>query len=392
MLCPRCHKPLTASLEPGPNGRVEIDVCQSCHGVWFDGGELALLTRVGNSEVFDLRSPLFEGDTPSVPCPRHAEIKMFERELATARVRAMAGVATGNGAAAPLKIDQCPKCQGLWFDGGELDALTKTLRESRMAPFLLDPNTTQKPTTSWLWLFMLLTGLPIEGSHPRLRRPVAMYTLIALCVLAFFWQLLSPNPEAATMQYGLVPDQLRGGYFLPLLTHMFLHGGLLHLLGNMYFLWVFGDNVEDRLGSMRFLMLYFLSGVGAVVLHAVLTDRGDIPVVGASGAIAGIMGAYAVLFPRARLVSLIFIFAVRWKTSTYLIIWLIYQVIGAAMGVPGIAWWAHIGGFFIGGAIAWPFRLGVARGPNDKSATPPILPPTSTSGSTGSGGKQLEWY
>jgi membrane associated rhomboid family serine protease len=392
MLCPRCRTPLQATLEPGPAGRLEIDVCATCRGIWFDGGELAQLTRAENSEVFDLHSPLFEGDTPSVPCPRHADTRMLERELATARVRAFAGTASGEAAAEPLKIDQCPKCSGLWFDGGEVEALAKTLRESRMAPFLVDPNRSVKPTSTWLWLFMLLTGLPIEGGNPRHRRPVCMYTLLALCVLGFFWQLTTLNPESTVQLYGLVPDQLRAGYYLPLLTHMFLHGGLVHLLGNLYFLYVFGDNVEDRLGASRFLMLYFLSGLGAAVLHSVLTDRSDIPVIGASGAIAGIMGAYAVLFPRARLVSLIIIFSVRWKTATYLVIWLIYQIIGAAMGVPGIAWWAHIGGFFVGGAIAWPFRLGVARGPNDKSARPPVLPPAASSTSPPSSDKKLEWH
>src|SRR5262249_741738 len=140
MQCPRCRVSLQATLEQTPNGRVEIDVCPNCKGVWFDGGELALLTSVGNSHLFDLHSQLLEGDSPSMFCPRHPAVRMLEREIATTRVRALTGESGRGSDEAPLRIDQCPQCSGIWFDGGELDELGKAMHQSRMAPFLIDPS------------------------------------------------------------------------------------------------------------------------------------------------------------------------------------------------------------------------------------------------------------
>jgi membrane associated rhomboid family serine protease len=330
--------------------------------VFFDGGELELVAGIENRELFDINSPLLEGDKPSLPCPRHPEKRMIEREVAGTRVRLLRTFVTDDKEPQPLRIDQCEHCGGIWFDGGELEALAQSLRESRMAPFLVDPQIRERKVSGWLWPFMMLTGLPVESWQPRLRRPYCMWMLVALCCLGFLTQLFSPDPEALVRFYGLVPADLRMQRLMPLVTYMFLHGGVAHLLGNLYFLWVFGDNVEDRLGSSRFLLLYLLAGIGAAACHAGLTGRTDIPVVGASGAIAGVMGAYAVLFPRARLVSLIVFFQVRWKTSTYLLMWLGVQLLGGMLGTPGIAWWAHVGGFLVGGLLAWPYRRGVARG------------------------------
>ena len=387
MLCPRCKEPLIATLEQTPSGRIEIDRCASCHGVWFDGGELAALAQLGNSEAFALHSSILVGDAVTMPCPRHPETKMIERQLAPSRTQA---VPMPGGTASLLSIDQCPTCHGLWFDGGELDQLAHSLRDSRLAPFLADPAVMNGPSSAWRWLFMLMTGLPVEQWQPRLRRPLAVMTLLALCVLVFLWQL-SDGRDMLVSQYALVPAHFVRGGWQPLLLHMFMHGSLLHILGNMYFLWVFGDNVEDRLGPLRFLFLYFGAGLGAVLCHALLTDRPGIPVLGASGAVAGVMAAYVVLFPQARLVSLIFFFTVHWKTRTYLLVWLIYQLIGAGLGIPGIAWWAHVGGFAVGYLIARPFRLGVAA----ENLSPPTSswPPTSDdSSSPAPTSRRLEWH
>ncbi len=388
MLCPRCKEPLHATLEQTPSGRVEIDRCAACHGVWFDAGELAMLAQLGNSEAFALQSPLLAGDDASVPCPRHPELRMLERQLLPTKARI---VPLGGDDSGPLTIDQCPTCHGLWFDGGELDQLAKSLRDSRLAPFLADPAVMDRPGSAWRWIFMLLTGLPVEQWQPRLRRPLSVLTLIALCAVVFLWQLGAPGHDMLADQYGLVPSRILQSGPWPLLLHMFMHGNLLHILGNMYFLWVFGDNVEDRLGPLRFMYLYFAAGFGAALCHAVLTNRPDIPAVGASGAVAGIMAAYVVLFPQARVVSMIMFFSVRWQTSTYLLVWLGYQVLGASLGIPGIAWWAHIGGFIVGYLVARPYRLGIAEPkaanevawpPHRATAAPP--PPNSS--------RRMEWY
>jgi membrane associated rhomboid family serine protease len=190
-----------------------------------------------------------------------------------------------------------------------------------------------------------------------------MPILVGLCVIVFGWQL-SGNLEASVMTWGLIPERLFAGHMATLFSHMFLHGGLGHLLGNMYFLWVFGDNVEDRLGRARFLTLYLVAGLCAGLSHAFLDPDHTAPVVGASGAISGVMAAYAVLFPRTRLISLIFFWRVRWRTWLYLGMWLVLQVIGVYMHHPGIAWWAHIGGFVVGGAIAWQLRPAPRQAPS----------------------------
>lgn len=174
--------------------------------------------------------------------------------------------------------------------------------------------------------------------------------------------------ESSTLRWGLVPARLFRGDYLPLLTAMFLHGSWAHLLGNMYFLWVFGDNVEDCLGRLRFLALYLGAGLAASLAHALFTSDPTLPELGASGAISGVMAAYAVLFPRARLVSLIVFFRVRWHAATYLLGWLALQILGAYLHKSGIAWWAHIGGFVVGALMALRFR------------PPPLVPVSSIRG------------
>lgn len=318
---------------------MEVDYCPRCRGIWFDARELAELLAIGNLDAFTRESPLLRDDSSSVlSCPRHHHSPMHERTLASPR-----------GAVRPIRIDQCTGCEGLWLDGDELNQVSRALLAAEVQPFLASPD---RPTGLAVWLFMLLTGLPVEGWNPRRRRPIATGVLIALCVAGFAWQLIM-GLEASILGHGLVPVRIAPG---PLLSHMFLHGDLLHLLGNLYFLWVFGDNVEDRLGRPAFLLLFLLSGLAAALLHCGLTDDPHVPVVGASGAISGVMAAYAVLFPRARLVSLIIVFQVRWNAVTYLLLWLALQLVGASLHVPGIAWWAHVGGFLAGGAIAWRLR------------------------------------
>jgi len=139
--------------------------------------------------------------------------------------------------------------------------------------------------------------------------------------------------------------------YLSLLMSLFMHGSLWHLLGNMLFLWVFGNNIEDHLGAFRYIVFYLLCGVGASLVHILFNLNSLVPVIGASGAVSGVMGAYLVLYPRARIRTLVFIFIfitfVDIPASFFLILWLIFQFFYAG-GTSGIAWLAHVGGFFIG--------------------------------------------
>ena len=155
-----------------------------------------MLAQLGNSEAFALQSPLLAGDDASVPCPRHPEMRMLERQLLPTKARI---VPLGGDDSGPLTIDQCPTCHGLWFDGGELDQLAKSLRDSRLAPFLADPAVMDRPGSAWRWIFMLLTGLPVEQWQPRLRRPLSVMTLIALCAVVFlqFFTRYALNDSAA---------------------------------------------------------------------------------------------------------------------------------------------------------------------------------------------------
>jgi membrane associated rhomboid family serine protease len=141
---------------------------------------------------------------------------------------------------------------------------------------------------------------------------------------------------------------------------MLLHGGLMHLIGNMVFLWVLGDNVEDALGHLRYVAFYIVAGLAAALSHAGLDPASKIPMIGASGAISGVMGAYLVLHPRAMIATLVFRFVVHLPAFVVLGLWIAFQFVNAAMADPskgGVAWWAHIGGFFAGAILIVPMRL-----------------------------------
>src|SRR6266853_562216 len=187
--------------------------------------------------------------------------------------------------------------------------------------------------------------------------------LIAINVVVFLYQL-SMDQEGLTLfveRWGIVPDAI-SGHLQTLLTSMFLHGGWMHLLGNMLFLWVFGRNVEDLIGGGRFLVLYLCCGLAAAILQVVTNPYSRLPTIGASGAIAGVMGAYLIKFPRARIVTLvpiiIFITTVDIPAAFLLLYWFAIQFfsgvgsVGYSQASSGdVAWFAHIGGFLAGMAL-----------------------------------------
>jgi membrane associated rhomboid family serine protease len=213
---------------------------------------------------------------------------------------------------------------------------------------------------------------PIRDETPRYSTPYVTYFIIALNVLVFLFELsIEAQGERALNSFirtfGVVPLHFEraatlghlslAGMFLPLLTSMFLHGSWMHIIGNMWFLWIFGDNIEDHLGHFLYLVFYLLSGVTAGLAYTLLDANSNVPTVGASGAIAGVMGAYFVLYPRARVVTWFppfFVFHVpAWVMLGY---WFVYQCLsGAATSITtasqntgGIAFWAHVGGFIAG--------------------------------------------
>jgi len=206
--------------------------------------------------------------------------------------------------------------------------------------------------------------IPIRDSNRSRSFPFATWAIILLNVLAFLFEnSLSPGAlEQFIGSYGLVPANLslnNPASWFPFLSHMFLHAGWLHLLSNMWTLVIFGDNVEDRLGSFRFILFYLVGGAAAGMLQVILGASPNIPSVGASGAIAAVLGAYFLFFPRARVltfVPLIFIWFINIPAWIYLGFWFVMQLFSGLSALTlqsganagGIAWWAHIGGFMVG--------------------------------------------
>ena len=213
--------------------------------------------------------------------------------------------------------------------------------------------------------------IPLWDKIPRSSFPVITLALIAANCLVFFLELSAapPQREQLIALYALVPARsttmLTGspvgfpGAVLPLFTSMFLHGGWLHLIGNMWFLWIFGDNVEDRVGHGRYLLLYLAGGLAGALTHWFFNLNSEVPTVGASGAIAAVMGAYLITFPRARIVTLapiiIFITTIEIPAYLMLLYWMLLQFLSgvASIGVAdpmqgGIAFFAHVGGFIAG--------------------------------------------
>jgi membrane associated rhomboid family serine protease len=222
--------------------------------------------------------------------------------------------------------------------------------------------------------------IPIRDTIPTRQIPVVTWAIIFVNVAVFLYELtLGPKElEALLYLFGIVPARythpdwaMMVGFpiddYWPFLTSMFLHGGFMHVIGNMWTLWIFGDNVEDRMGRARFLIFYLLTGLAAGLTHWFTNLHSTVPTVGASGAIAGVLGAYFVLFPRARIVAMfpIFFFPFFFQVPAvvYLLFWALSQVISGTLAglgpeeVGGVAWWAHVGGFVGGMALCWFFLL-----------------------------------
>lgn len=210
--------------------------------------------------------------------------------------------------------------------------------------------------------------IPFKDDNPTERYPVVTIGLIVFNILVYVYQLsLGRGQERFFFQMGAIPYEITHMVDIPpfallpvpltLVTAMFVHGGLMHLGGNMLYLWIFGDNVEDAMGRFRFLLFYLLCGIAASILHIVVDPNSKVPMIGASGAIAGILGAYLLLYPRARVYTLIFFFffiqVIRLPALYVLGFWFLLQIL---YGLPslggissgGIAWFAHIGGFVAG--------------------------------------------
>ena len=211
--------------------------------------------------------------------------------------------------------------------------------------------------------------IPLRDTLRSRHFPIMTWILLGANVLVFLFQLTMPYEGLLrfTETFALIPANLQSNplwYVITIFTSMFMHAGWFHLLSNMWILFIFGDNVEDRMGSLSFLIFYLLSGVTAALLQTFFFPGSAIPVVGASGAIAGVLGAYILLFPRARVVTLVplllFFTVINVPAVIYLGFWFVSQLFSGLASIGstggGVAWWAHIGGFLIGLVLSPLFR------------------------------------
>ena len=328
---------------------VEVDLCPDCMGTWYDARELS---RAVGLRFRDTASgaALAGARRTAHRCPSCA-IPLYEREI---------------DRGAGILVDQCPQCSGLFLDRGEFSRIQGHFRgrgaPARVKRATLASGRADAPgevdgDSFGIAFFQWLTRLPVELDVPQTLFPPAVMTLVVLnavvLVLALFYGL-----RDWIEALGLVPaDVLAGRRLYTFLTSMFVHAGPFHLIGNMYFLYIAGDNVEEKFGPLRFLGFYLLCGVVADLAHVAGTAHSTLPSVGASGAVAGVLGAYLVLFPHVRFRKRWFY--LLWENVTfdfpaymYFGFWVAMQVVFALMGVPGVAWWAHVGGFTCGALIA----------------------------------------
>jgi len=215
---------------------------------------------------------------------------------------------------------------------------------------------------------------PLRDQNPSGSFPAVTITVIVACTAAFLYELsLGPGLNRFLVEFALVPGQVAyglqtgdgwRGVLPPFFTSMFLHGGWLHLAGNMWFLWIFGDNVEDMLGSIRFVFFYLFCGLAAGFTHFILDPSSSVPTIGASGAIAGVLGGYMLLFPGARVLTLVplgfFLRVMEIPAAVMIGLWFVIQlasgVLTQGMEQGGVAWWAHVGGFVAGLVLVFPLR------------------------------------
>jgi membrane associated rhomboid family serine protease len=226
---------------------------------------------------------------------------------------------------------------------------------------------------------------PLKDLTPRRSFPFVTLLLILLNVAVFAYQLSLPPKasEALINTYGLVPHKIQLAFegrrytpeqaLLPLVTCMFLHGGFLHIIGNMWFLWIFGGNVEDRFGALPYLSFYMIAGIGSGIAEAMFSWGSRVPSIGASGAISGVLGAYIILYPASRILTLVPIIIIPWLVRLpafiFIGLWFVLQFLSGlnaldprfAASAGGVAWWAHVGGFILGALIAIPVRVNGRR-------------------------------
>ncbi len=331
-LCPHCRSHL---LEPLRHKEIEIDACMHCGGLWFDRHELDKVVHLYDPNyhrqgqiVESLGHPVAETQKD---CP-HCQESLLTYEFEQGR---------------DLKIDVCQTCDGIWLEKGELDH-AKVFYEIPEAIERI-----QKKTTWVHWFFQFFLHLPVEFNIKPRKFPLITIALLIFNGLLLLPIMMTQSPENIWYGWGLIPQEWGSiSWFVTLLTHQFLHGGWAHLIGNMYFLYILGDNVEDAMGRILFPLFYLFCGLVAGMTHVgyelIWGGSTNIPLIGASGAISGVMAAYLYIFRQAKLTFMLVIFQYKLSPVWYFGIWLATNVLFLILGAAEVSWMAHIGGFIAG--------------------------------------------
>jgi len=332
-------EPDTPSAEGTLPTEVQIDTCPVCMGAWFDHGELDSLS----GDLDPVEEVLGEEIVPSTrPCPL-GHGAMVEQQLP--------GVIS-------TPVDRCLQCNGIWLDGSERRKLAKATTSSGQGT----------KTSRWLkrgaiWAAQVLTHLPVEVDNPARGTPWVVYSILAGLLIAFQLQVYGyiDMYDSGLVSGRLVRDTSNWYELATVGSYMGLHATWVHMLGNAYFLYTFGDNVEHLFGHLRFALFFVAAGLVGGAAHILLSKSTALPVVGASGCIAGVLGAYLWAFPRQRLFQVILWIQVQIPMWVYLFVWVGFHIL---MGVfatgeasKGTAWFAHLGGFLLGLAVTpWVLR------------------------------------
>ena len=332
--CPRCQSRLTAhGLET-----VTVDHCSRGCGTFLDRGEL------GSAVHPILEESLWVNETL---ISKRQESKL----LSPVDQRPMVSIHLD--AKPELVIDRCESTGGLWLDDGECAKLYDfVLKQGQAKDHALGEGREQRGVMSYL--FQLVSSMPLEVWNPTRGRPVVMLSTLGIITLVFILQLLGDSPALTDPLWvealALQPDVLATGSVWQFLTYGLLHGGTAHLIGNAFMLYLYGDNVEDVMGSSLFLQILIFSTIAGGVAEIVWLP--ELPIVGLSGGIAGILGAYFYLFPQVKIRFVFFFIVFRFPAWVTVSFWVLMQFVGIAAGVDGIAYWCHLGGLAMGLGLA----------------------------------------
>ncbi|MBE0448693.1 MAG: rhomboid family intramembrane serine protease [Actinobacteria bacterium] len=400
MTCPNCGRVLIKE----KFANQDVDICPSCGGMWCPTSNIGWYIRLYSQSDRSIKPNNAAQSAESLGAQDHRSIPGYPTQNAILqgvekRTDATEGAehacpSCGNSMAKfdyepDLKIflDHCPVCGGTWIGAVGLKALTDYLKPPAPRPDntadqeLMQDNVCSLGNTDragWksirsgeteffdnmkVSLIRRILGIPYVERHLSIIPWVTVGIIVLNVVLYFFLVDSVPDRGAVIKRLGFVPADISSnpaGALLTFFSSMFMHGSVGHLVWNMIFFWLFGSRIEEDYGPKMFIVFYLISGIVAGLVHTAFNLGSMIPVVGASGAISGVFGAFFVLHPRLRVIAFFMLISIRLSAAVYLGLWFVAQILNsivtASAGGAGIAWFAHIGGFIAGALMAYPLR------------------------------------